>query len=119
MEFHPDPAKEEEEMRPLHLVLRNVLEEAGLRRREGGQRRGDWKFVSPSCRAHFLFSWRSKMGADGLASRPADASSEERPGVPPEPQAVCGLTPPPSHLSQFAGFSPSEVRDNENSCLPP
>lgn len=78
MEFHPDPAEEEEEMRPLHLVLRNVPRKGGgLRRREGGQRRGDWKFVSPSCRAHFLFSWRSKMGAEGLAARPAVASSEE------------------------------------------
>lgn len=41
-----------------------------------------WKFVSPSCRAHFLFSWRSKMGAEGLAARPADASSEEGAGRP-------------------------------------
>ena len=28
-------------MRPLHLVLRNVPGKGGLRRREGGQRRGD------------------------------------------------------------------------------
>lgn len=29
MEFHPDPAEEEEEMRPLHLVLRNVPRKGG------------------------------------------------------------------------------------------
>lgn len=39
MEFHPDPAEEEEEMRPLHLVLRNVLRGRGAA--EEGQRRGD------------------------------------------------------------------------------
>ena len=67
-------------MRPLHLVRRNVPGKGG---RSGGgkeDREGEtvWKFVSPSCRAHFLFSWRSKMGAEGLAARPADASPEDR-----------------------------------------
>lgn len=38
MEFHPDPAEEEEEMRPLHLVLKNVPGKGGSRRREGGQK---------------------------------------------------------------------------------
>lgn len=55
---------------------------AGEGGRSGGgkeDREGEtvWKFVSPSCRAHFLFSWRSKMGAEGLAARPADASPED------------------------------------------
>lgn len=41
MEFHPDPAEEEEEMRPLHLVLRNVPRKGGApeegRRTEKGR----------------------------------------------------------------------------------
>lgn len=76
MEFHPDPAEEEEEMRPLHLVLRNVLRGRGAAEED---REGEavWKFMSPSCRVHFLFSWRSKMGEESQASCPADASAED------------------------------------------
>lgn len=76
MEFHPDPAKEEEEMRPLHLVLRNVLRGRGAVE-EGQKREAVWKFMSPSCRVHFLFSWRSKTGEEGQASCAADASAED------------------------------------------
>ena len=83
MEFHPDPAEEEEVMRPLPLVRRNVPGKGGVGSGGGKEdREGEtvWKFVSPSCRAHFLFSWRSKMGAEGLAARPADASPEDGAG---------------------------------------
>lgn len=55
MEFRPDPAEEEEEMRPLHLVPRNVPGEGGgLRRREGGQRRGDCLEVCVSILSRLL-----------------------------------------------------------------
>lgn len=67
-------------MRPLHLVLRNVPGKRGGCSGGGKEdREGEtvWKFMSPSCRAHFLFSWRSKMGAEGLAAWLADASSEK------------------------------------------
>ena len=70
-------------MRPLHLVRRNVPGKGGVGSGGGKEdREGEtvWKFVSPSCRAHFLFSWRSKMGAEGLAARPADASPEDGAG---------------------------------------
>lgn len=113
MEFHPDPAGEEEEMRPLHLVLRNMPGKGGS---GGGEedRGGEtvWKFVSPSCRARFLFSWRSKLGEEGLVARPAvqptPAPSREWGGF------LCisrSADPPRPHLSARRGGSgPPGVR---------
>lgn len=81
MEFHPDPAEEEEEMRPLHLVLRNVPGEGGLRGREGGQRRGDCLEVCVSILSRslpvFLEIKVGRGGTGRTSSRPADASSEQ------------------------------------------
>lgn len=113
MEFHPDPAEEEEETRPLHLVLRNVPGEAGLRGREGGQRRGDcWEVcVSILSRSLPVFL-EIKVGRGGTgrtSSRPADASSAQGAGrlllnQPP------GLPASPPPFRPPVGSGPPEVR---------
>lgn len=67
-------------MRPLHLDLRNVPGEGGLRRREGGggQRRGDCLEVCVSILSRSLPVFLEiKVGRGGLVARPADASSEQ------------------------------------------
>lgn len=106
MEFHPDPAEEEEEMRPLHLVLRNVLGKGGWRR-EGGQRRGDCLEVCVSILSRSLPVFLEiKDGRGGLASRPADASSEEGGSqASPEP---CRLQPDLASFPTFPGLSAAQ-----------
>lgn len=65
-------------MRPLHLDLRNVPGEGGLRRREGGQRRGDCLEVCVSILSRSLPVFLEiKVGRGGLVARPADASAEQ------------------------------------------
>lgn len=118
MEFHPDPAEEEGEMRPLHLVPRNVPGEGGGGSGGGKEdREGEtvWKFVAlASCRAGFLFSWRSKMGAEGLATRPADASSGEGGREASSESQVTGLSlPNPAFFSTFP--PPCWAQDHQRS----
>lgn len=123
LECHPDPAEKEEETRPLHLVLRNVPGKRGCSGGGKEDREGEtvWKVVSPSCRAHFLFSWRSKMGGEGRATRPADASSEGPGGGVfriPGCGAVFGLTRPPSPLST-ASLAQDPQRSEKDARWPP
>ena len=78
-----------------------------------------WKFVSPSCRAHFLFSWRSKMGAEGLAARPADASSEEGGGrLLLNPRPLGCLWPNPASFHRLVGSGPPGVREGRQTATP-
>lgn len=69
MEFHPDPAEEGEEMRPLHLVLRNVLRGRGAV--EEGQRRGGCleAYVSIlSCSLPVFLEIKDGQGGPGFTS---------------------------------------------------
>lgn len=105
-------------MRPLHLVPRNVPGEGGGGSGGGKEdREGEtvWKFVAlASCRAGFLFSWRSKMGAEGLATRPADASSGEGGREASSESQVTGLSlPNPAFFSAFP--PPCWAQDHQRS----